>query len=290
MKKENVRVSGSAWLWLAGVLWACTLSPALPPPSVQEGPKQPEVSKQEQALRARIAEFYYLLQQGAWVQAEAYVTEDTREFFSGQSRNTLLGSNPSVGFKIDSVKLDPDGQGATAVVTLQVFTKFSPTPLPMPRTSSWRLVKGAWYLAAPKPDSKAPDSLFEAKDSRPPASEELKFKGHRFGFGIVQPGQIKTARFPFTNVTTHVVKLAAVLTSCDCLKVKTAKKEYKPGESGELVIEFDPTGYTEFYDQTIVVKTDPGDLRTDLAVDGYVALRPRETPKTEEESKPAKKP
>ena len=284
MQRESVRLCRSGWLWLAGVLWACTLSPALSP--------SPQSLKQDQAFGTRVAEFYNLVLQGALFRAEAYVTEESRDLFRNQSRNSFLGSNPVVGFKIDSVKLDPDGQGATAVVTVETFTQFSPTPLAVPRTSRWRLVKGAWYLVMSKPEPKTPgqDSLFSTPSKPKPQPEELKFKGHRFGFGIVQPGEIKTARFPFTNVTNHAVKLTAVLTSCECLQVKTEKKEYKPGESGELLIEFNPEGYEHLYYQTIVVKTDPGDVRTNLDVEGYVALRPRQTPKTEEESKPAKKP
>ncbi len=274
-----------AWLWLAGILSAGTICPAA---SVSNE----EISKNEQALRTRIEEFYNFLQQGNWFQAQSYLTEESIEAFRNQSK-TVLGSNPFVGFKIESVKLDSDGQKAAAVVQLQVFTQYSPNPVAVPRTSHWRLVNGAWYLTLPKPEpNSSPESLFSSKSSAQskPKPEELKFKGHRYGLGILQPGQTKTARFPFTNVTDHVVKLAEVHTSCECLKVKTEKKEYKPGESGELVIEFDSTGYEHFYYQTIVVKTEPGAVISHLDIEAYVALKPREAPKTEGEVKPAAKP
>ena len=273
-----------AWLWVVGILWA-----GAPCPAVFASAE--ESSKQEQALRTRVEEFYNFLQQGQWFQAEPYLTEDSREPFQNQWRSAFMGSKPFVGFKVESAKLDPDGQNATAVVRLLVFTQFSAEPAEVPRTSRWRLVNNIWYLVFPKADPNAQNSLFNVKNSRPAKAqpEQLKFKGHRYGFGIVQPGEIKTSRFPFTNVTDHLVKLAAVLTSCECLRVKTTKSEYKPGESGELVIEFDPTGYEQFYYQTIVVKTDPGDVKTLLDIEAYVTVQ-RETPKTEGESKPAKKP
>ena len=275
-----------AWLWLGGILAAGALCPAASVSSEEN-------SKKEQALRTRIEEFYILLQQGNWFQAESYLTEESKELLRTQPKGALLGSSPVVGFNVESVTLDPDGQGATAVVRLQTFTQFSTNPVAMPRISRWRLVNGAWYLVLPKPESNSTQgSLINQKTfAQPkPKPEELKFKGHRFGFGILQPGQIKTARFPFTNVTDHAVKLAEVLTACECLKVKTEKREYKPGESGELVIEFDPTGYEHFYYQTIVVKTEPGTVISHLDVEAYVALRPREAPKTEGEAKPATKP
>ena len=84
--------------------------------------------------------------------------------------------------------------------------------------------------------------------------------------------------------------LTAVLAGCECLRVKTEKKEYQPGESGELVIEFDPSGYKYNYEQTIVVKTDPGDLSTHLHIRAFVLPRPQEPPQAEGEQKPKQPP
>ena len=88
--------------------------------------------------------------------------------------------------------------------------------------------------------------------------------------GMIQPGQIKVARFPFTNVTDHPVTITSIETFCDCLKAKIDKKEYKPGESGEVAIEFNPKGFERDYGATILVKTDPGDIPTHLTVLGFV--------------------
>jgi hypothetical protein len=236
-------------------------------------------TEQEKALRTRVEEFYVLLQQGMWTRAEAYVTEDSLEEYRSQSKNRLLGC------QIESTKVDPDGQSATAVVRVKFVAGLPPVPMEIPRTTRWRLVGDRWYLVTPRRDLNALQSLFASRSTKTPgkeiAREELKFKGHRYNFATIQPGQIKVARFPFTNVTDHVVTLAQVLTGCKCLQVKTEKKLYKPGESGEVVIEFDPTGYERDYAQTIVVKTDPGGLSTHLNVTGFITPRPRQAPKGE---------
>ena len=243
-----------------------------------------EHPEQEQALRARVEDFYSLMQLGRWAQAEAYVTEKSKENFRNESKK------PFLGFQVESVKLNPSGHDATVTVRIQVVTAFSPTtPMPFPRTTHWRLVDGLWYVVAPKPKPGGLQSVFgslQGKGSSAAArrSEELKFKGHRYGLGTIQQGQVKVARFPFTNVTDHVVTLTAVLTGCECLRVKTEKKEYQPGESGEVVIEFDPTGYKDPYSQTIVVKTDPGGLTTFLTVHGYVVPLTHKAPKAEGEN------
>ncbi len=235
---------------------------------------------QEKALRTRVEEFYGLLQQGMWTRAEAYVTEDSLEEHRSQSKNRFLG------FQIESTKIDPDGQSATAVVRVKFFAGLPPVPMEIPRTTRWRLVGDRWYLVTPRRDPNALQSLFASRSTKTPgkkiAREELEFKGHNYSFGTIQPGEIKVARFPFTNVTDHVVTLTDVVTGCPCLRLKTEKKVYKPGESGEIVIEFDPTDYERGYAQTIVVKTDPGSLTTHLNVGGYTVVPPRrEAPKAE---------
>lgn len=226
----------------------------------------------EQALRQRVQEYYSLLQLGRWTQAEAYVTEDTREEYRNQNKNAFLG------FSIAELAVDPDGSEAKVTVQIHFFTGISPQPVASPRRTHWRLEEdGLWYVEIPKPDPRVLDGVFGGpKREYTPPPEELKFEGHRYGLGRVERGQIKQARFPFTNVTDHVVTLSEVLTGCECLQDKTKKREYQPGESGELVIEFNPEGYQRDYIQTILVKTNPGDVTSYLTVAAYVMPPPHD--------------
>ena len=86
------------------------------------------------------------------------------------------------------------------------------------------------------------------------------------------------ARFAFTNVSQRVVTVSVRQTSCDCLRLKTQQKEYKPGESGTLEIEFDPSGLgvnsqTSFM-QDIIIKTEPGGAYAKLVVGALLAPAP----------------
>ncbi len=222
------------------------------------------------ALRARVEEFYSLLQVGRWDPAEAYVVENSREAYRKESKN------PFLGFQVDSIKLDPDGKSAAVVVQIQFIAAFSPTPVSLARTTRWKLMEGTWYIEIPPAQPRVDNSLalFQPtpKTSASPP-EELKFKGHRFGLGKMQPGEKKVARFPFANVTDHVVRITEVLTGCECLKVRLEKEEYKPGESGEIVVEFDSTRYENEYTQTLVVRTDPGNIPVYLTVNAFVIPR-----------------
>lgn len=278
MRKSGAYLIG---LGLFFALWSGRISP-------QANPLPEEGQAQEQALRKRVEEHYSLMQMGRWTQAEEYVTEESREVFRKQQKN------PFVGFQVESVQLDPKGQEATVIVRVLTLTPISTTPLAFPFTSRWRLVKGVWYAEITKSDPNALKTIFRAgsdQSSPPPAPppEELKFKGHGYRLATIEPGQIKTARYPFTNVTDHVVTITDVITGCDCLKAKLEKKEYKPGESGELAISVDPAGFDPgYFEQRIRVRTNPGQLTTFLGMNGTVLPTP--TQKVAGQEKRVKKP
>lgn len=223
----------------------------------------------EQALRQRVQEYYSLLQRGRWTQAEAYVTEDTLVEYRNQNKNAFLD------FSVVDVKVDPACPEAKVVVQIRFFTGIAPQPVAALRKTHWRLEEdGLWYVEIPKPDPRAFARLFEGRQGYSPGPEDLKFEDHRSGLGVIEYGQVKQARFPFTNVSDHVVTLSEVLTGCECLQVKTTKREYQPGESGELVIEFNSKGFQRTYARTILVKTNPGELTTYLTVAAYVLPPP----------------
>jgi hypothetical protein len=76
------------------------------------------------------------------------------------------------------------------------------------------------------------------------------------------------ARFSFTNISQHTVRLVEVQTGDDCLRLKTQQKEFKPGEAGVLEFELDPSvlgwNTTQALSLDITLKTDPGGVYTTL--------------------------
>ncbi len=237
-------------------------------------------SQRENALRARVEKFYSLLQLGQKLAAEQFLVEESREAFRSEPRS------PFVGFEIDIVKFDPDGQSATVDVKMQVIGRMMPTPVNLTATTKWRIRDGEWFAVLGESEGGSLRELMSRKQSGLPLPENLKFVGSRWYFGFVKPGQIKTARFPFTNITKQSVTITAVLTGCDCLRLKTEKREYKPGESGEILIEFDPEGYSKDYVQSIVVRTDPGSVKTVLHVLGYLLVPGEVAPKLSQNPEP----
>lgn len=251
-------VSFAVWLVAAMAIPGFRATP-------QPSPAAQSVDTGEQALRVRVQEFYGLLQTGRFSEAENYLTSDSKETFRYQRRSPLLG------FEIKSVNLDAGGKTATVeVLTQTAAPTFATSPIPLASILHWRLVGDTWYAVIPKPNPDAFKALFGGGSKPVPKPEELKFKGHTYTFADFPQGAVKVARFPFKNVTDHTVTITDIETSCDCLKAEIEKKQYAPGESGELAIKFDSANYVQEYAQTIVVKTDPGNRVTFLVVRGFV--------------------
>ena len=250
-------------------------------PLVQSGPVK-AASSSEDALRARVAQCYSALEQGDWKKAEKYLTKESKLTFRSQTRKPLLG------YQIDSIKIDADGRSATVVVRFPIVSAATPRPILVPRPTLWRLVSHTWYLDLSRPNPSDQQAMFGATPTTgmpnavppipaPPKvpapfgyAKDLKFESTWSGLGRVKGDAVKTARFAFTNVGTRVVTLAEFQLGCDCLRLKTQKLEYKPGESGTLEIEFDASklhySRTQSFQQDIVFKAEPSDAYVKLTV------------------------
>jgi Protein of unknown function (DUF1573) len=67
--------------------------------------------------------------------------------------------------------------------------------------------------------------------------------------------QFVVAKYQFTNTGNYPVTIIEVQPSCGCTTVQLAKKEYAPGESGELAARFDIAGRSDRQEKSIVVLT-----------------------------------
>lgn len=254
-----------------GVLFILSTGTPCPSVSAQDSAKQ--VRQPESALRARVEQFYNFLSAGNWSKAENYVTRESLDTFRNQTKT------PFQSFQIGSVELEPDGRRATLHVTINVMTPYSAGPFPFSLTTHWRLDGRVWYVEVPKPPRhtlqamfpQAPAEKSASPQESPPA--ELKFEYVEAIVDPIQPGEVKVARFPFTNVSDHAVRLGKVVTGCDCMRLKGEKREYKPGESGTLEFEWDPVhrDYSYALEDTISVKTEPGGAVTYLMARTVVA-------------------
>ncbi len=206
-----IRQTVDAYLPVAGLLAVlCLLAEAVPVLASLSS---------EEALRTRVEQVYAAYQQGDWSRVEKYLTKESKPFFRSQAKKPVLAH------QILSIKLDPGGDTASVVVQIPASSPFAPQPVATSQTTHWRLLKGVWYMELSKPDPNAMQSLLGAAH-RPTApapplpaiSAELKFQTTWVGLAYVHRGEVKTARFPFTNVSNHEVSVEIMQLGCDCLR------------------------------------------------------------------------
>ena len=235
-------------------------------------------SSSEQELQARVEQLYTALQRSDWRRVEKYLTKESRPIFRNQPKK------PVAGYQIESVKVQADGGSATVVVGIPAPMEMMPAgPLFMPQTTHWRRVKGRWFLELPQaaPRGLPSNQLTQEPPSTPPLSlhpKDLKFKFTWVTVGYVHKGDVKVARFDFTNVSQRAVTLADVQTDCPCLRTKSQQKEFKPGEAGVLEFELDPSSFS--FDTktaltvTAALDTEPEHARTQLTVNAVLVPGP----------------
>ena len=92
-----------------------------------------------------------------------------------------------------------------------------------------------------------------------PTARALQWTGTEAGLRPQADGTMPVASYPFRNATAAPVTITQAVATCDCTLIDLAKKTYAPGESGVLVVRFDPTGRSGTVSRTINVVTDePG--------------------------------
>jgi hypothetical protein len=96
----------------------------------------------DQALRARITEFFQDHVDGKYRQAEALVAEDTKDYFYSGNKPKYLS------FEIRSITYSDGYTRAKALVLCQQYLpipEFIGKPIAVPTPSNWKLVDGQWF-------------------------------------------------------------------------------------------------------------------------------------------------
>jgi hypothetical protein len=96
----------------------------------------------DQALRARITEFYDLHVKGEFRKAEAWVAEDTKEIYYSTNKTKYLS------FEIGRIEYSDNFTRAKATVLCEQYIMlpgFMGKPMRVPIPSTWKLVDGTWY-------------------------------------------------------------------------------------------------------------------------------------------------
>lgn len=95
----------------------------------------------DEALRARVKEFFGYHVTGEFRKAEAMVAEDTKDYFYTHNKPKYLG------IEISKIDYSDDFQRATVLVLCEQYVKmpgFLDKPIKIPTPSAWKLENGIW--------------------------------------------------------------------------------------------------------------------------------------------------
>lgn len=127
--------------------------------------------------------------------------------------------------------------------------------------------------AAPTGDATADQTRGETSDV-PPAptgpTTTISFEDNTFDFGDVDDGEKVSHVYEFTNTGNEPLVISNAKGSCGCTVPQWPKTPIPPGETGEIVVEFNSKGKTGKQTKrvTITANTDPA--QTFLTITGNV--------------------
>jgi hypothetical protein len=112
-----------------------------------------------------------------------------------------------------------------------------------------------------------------------PAFGQLKWENPEQTFTAKPLDKVVVAKFRFTNVGTTSLKITGLQPSCGCTTTFLEKKDYAPGESGEIEAKFKFGGRVGHQEKWIVVTTDwvppqPAILRFAVNISEAMTIQP----------------
>jgi hypothetical protein len=97
----------------------------------------------------------------------------------------------------------------------------------------------------------------EGKKERSPADTghaKITFTEYQHDFGKMTEGEVVSYTFHFRNTGTADLVLTSVSASCGCTVPKYSKKPVRPGDTGEIEIEFNSLGKQGSQRKSIAVR------------------------------------
>jgi len=127
--------------------------------------------------------------------------------------------------------------------------------------------------AAKQTETPPPPAEQKAQTPAVPSKARIKFETSEYDFGEVAPDSINNCIFKFTSTGEETLKIDHMQGTCKCTVPELAKKDYAPGESGEIKVEFHAPRYQGPTSQHVIVFSNDGEKpRAELEIKAYVKL------------------
>lgn len=118
-----------------------------------------------------------------------------------------------------------------------------------------------------------------AKPVGPPP--QIKFESTTVDLGDIKPESKNVANYTFTNVGKGTLKIVDIVKTCGCTPFELTKREYAPGESGTIKVEYQATkAGGAVLKHLFVMSDDPNTPRQEIALKANVVLQVTVEPQT----------
>ncbi len=124
-------------------------------------------------------------------------------------------------------------------------------------------------------------ALAVTESTESPGAPKIAFESVIYDFGDVGPTTNHLCEFRFTNIGTGILKIEDVVKTCGCTPFELEKKEYAPGESGILKVQYYSDNVLGRVSKNLVMHTnDRTQPEIELAIAARVVSKVEYTPKT----------
>jgi len=208
----------------------------------------------EEALRARVTEFFNLQMEGKFRAAEGCVCDDTKDYFYGLKKKTPRG------FDLDKVEFGEDFATANVLVSIgaDIPTINGIMRMVAPMATQWRLEKDQWCFFAPAKQQttiRTPfgevSETYKSGNTQPQAMNQsmirpvtvsdlqkaVSVSADKVIFDATKPA---AAEIELTNSLPGTVQVATQGTLPPGVKVKISPEQLKSKEVAKARFEFTP--------------------------------------------------
>lgn len=112
------------------------------------------------------------------------------------------------------------------------------------------------------------------------ATSKILFEEPEFNFGKIKQGDVVANTFIFKNVGESNLIISNAVASCGCTIPEWPKEPIKPGDTGQIKVQFNSTGKSGVQNKTVTVTANTDPNTTNVVLKGEV-----EVPATVDSSK-----
>jgi hypothetical protein len=110
---------------------------------------------------------------------------------------------------------------------------------------------------------------------------QIKFANTVYDCNEMKPNSKNIATYTFTNVGKGKLKILDIQKTCGCTVPELVKREYEPGESGTIKVEYESTKVAgPVLKHLFVMSDDPNSPRVEITLKGVIVLKVEYEPKT----------